>query len=360
MTEGLSPLHSPGVAPEAVGGEAVPVAKAPAESGWSRAARRVAGRTTDLVAIGIVAVTALMVGGRLSEWWSTEPSDLANTSEIARRIAGSPTNWGGDGRPVTMEFGGLTQTLRRETFAGTEKQLVERLVAWCGKTVHETDLPTTPPTPAEDRLAAKLRHLKPSAEIAGRGRVYQWSRPSRIVFGTKAAEDPGTPAKFDGKRLSPLQPQPDFRVVCWGMAFPQGKDVWTLFLSGSTEATDRTIPLPSIKMPEGCERLLSLRNDAGEAMLAFGGTADLAEARIHFDRWFRENAWRATSEWREFNGRWTIRYVTPRSETPIAGWTGAVDLEIHQEAATTVSGLINFVSIDFSRTPSTSHAPDKP
>lgn len=360
MTEGLSPLHSTGVESDTVGGGSGPVAKSAAESGWSRAARQMARRTTDLVAIGIVAVTALMVGGRLSEWWSTEPSDLANTSEITRRIAGSPANWGADGRPVTMEFGGQTQTLRREPFAGTEKQLVERLVAWCEKTVHESDLPTSPPTPAEDRLAAKLRHLKPSAEIAGRGRVYQWNRPSRMVFGTKSSEDAGAPATFDGRRLSPLQPQPEFRVVCWGMAFPQGKDVWTLFLSGSTEATDRVVPFPRIEMPPGCEQLLSLRNDVGEAMLAFGGTTDVSEARTHFDRWFQKHAWRTTSEWREFNGRWTIRYVTPQTDVPTAGWTGAVDLEIHQDGATAVSGLINFVSLDFSKAPATSSKPDKP
>lgn len=360
MTEGLSPLHSTGEAPGTDGGQAARTATAPQETGWSRAARRVAGRTTDLIAIGVVAVTALMIGGRLSEWWSTDPSDLANTSEIAQRISGSPANWGADGTPVTMEFGGQTQTLRRETFAGSEKQLVERLVAWCRQTVHETDLPKAPPTPAEDRLAAKLRHLKPSVEVAGRGRVYQWNRPSRMVFGTKGAEGAGGPAAFDEKHLSPLQPQPEFRVVCWGMAFPQGKDAWTLFLSGSSEATDRTIPLPHIEMPAGCERLLSLRNDAGEALLAFGGAADVADARLHFDRWFQQRAWRPTREWRELNGRWTIRYATPLSEEPTVGWTGAIDLEVHQEGTTAISGLINFVSIDSSKPRPTPPAPGRP
>jgi hypothetical protein len=144
------------------------------------------------------------------------------------------------------------------------------------------------------------------------------------------------------------------------MAFPQGKDVWTLFLSGSTQATDRVSPFPRIEMPPGCEQWLSLRNDAGEAMLAFGGTADVAEVRAHFEEWFRQHAWRATGEWREFNGRWTIRYVTPRTDVPTTGWTGAVDLEIHQDQAATVSGLINFVSLDFSKAPATSAAPDKP
>lgn len=303
-----------------------------AESAWVRVARRISRRTTDLLAIGIVAVTALMVGGRLSEWWQTEPDDFSTPADVADFVSGSAGQWGSGGSPVTVEFGGLTQSLRRETFHGTEEALVERLLEWCRRTVQESDLPEFPPTESEARLTSKLAHLTPTAETAGRGRVYLVQRPSRMVFGTRSSDGGG---KSDAGRGE--------RMVCWGFAFPQGKRTWTTFLSGSQSAAARISPVPEVALPKGCERVLSLRSDGGDGLMAFAGASDIAESRAELDRWFVDREWRLASPWREYAGRWTVRYATPLRDDSRSGWTGTVDMEIQSDGPGRVRGLMNFL-----------------
>lgn len=299
----------------------------------STPAQRVMRRTTDLLAIAILLIGGLMVGGRLSKWWATDPADTPSPMEVAQAESGAPAHWGDDGQPVTLEFGPFAQALRRQELRGTTEEITRQLTDWCRNTVQQSDLPSAVPDARETALLKQLKTLPAVATLPNRGTVYRADYPVSMVLGTRLA---------DGRNGGKTEDVPAERVVCWGFAFPQRPGVWTVFLSGPGEAARQLSPLPSIELPKHCERLISLRNDRGDALLAFTGADRASVARRHFEEWFQARGWAVGRAWNEVNGRWSARFVSPPGDAPQAGWEGSVDLQLGDQGNGGVSGVLNF------------------
>ncbi len=313
-----SAVHGPGVVGQSV------------ETPLARLGRQIRRRTTDLLAIAILCVGGLMVGGRLSEWWKTSPDQVVSPGLI--EADATPGFWGSSGRPVTLEFGSFPQALRRQTVRGSHQQATQWLTAWCRENVQQAEPSTQEVTEDERRLLRQLQSLKPVAESPNRGRVYRIDHPMLMVLGTRT-----------GPNANESSTSTNDRVVCWGFAFPQGPDVWSLLLSSSASAAQRLSPLPEVVLPRGCTRILTLRNDAGDALSTFEGAVTIDAARTAFDRAFEERGWYVANLWQHREGRWTARFASPASDRPTTGWRGAIDIQLTTGSGGTLTGLLNFL-----------------
>jgi hypothetical protein len=91
-------------------------------------AKRIAGRTTDLIAIGVVLVGGLTLGRQVLEWWRTDPPE---TVAATNALPGTAGPWGAANTPVQLEFGEYPLALRRETIAGDREAAMTALVSAC-------------------------------------------------------------------------------------------------------------------------------------------------------------------------------------------------------------------------------------
>ena len=76
-------------------------------------------RTTDLIAISIVAVAALTFGRQILEWWHAAPatSPSANSQSPVTQPA-----WEDRLQPVALEFGDLPLSMTRQTILGDRRR----------------------------------------------------------------------------------------------------------------------------------------------------------------------------------------------------------------------------------------------
>jgi hypothetical protein len=308
-------------------------------SGFARTGRLVARRTTDLLAIAIIAIGGLMIGGRLSEWWSTDPDDIPSPAEIARHEGGTPGDWDVNATPVTLEFGDSHQTLRRQTLQGTEAEVFKSLAGWCRETLHSGVAPGQPPADVERRFLKQLATVSPLEDKAG-NRIYRLTRPMRMVVGVRGATEGVVPEKAGSKK--PDAAPPPARVVCWGFAFPVQEGTWTLFLASPAGAGPPGSSFPEVPLPAESQRHLSLRNDAGDGVVGFSGTAEPEDWRRGFDGWFKSHGWAPARAWSELNGSWSARFATPADDAETS-WQGTVDVQISRDQEGRLSGLLSFV-----------------
>jgi len=299
---------------------------APAQpTGFADIARRIRGRTTDILAIAIVVVFGLSFGGRIVGWWSTDPETVGLHSNIP---AGGSMPWETAGGVVSLEFGEHPYAIERQTLSGSRKQAVEALQGTVRPLMQQAIPPSGEQTQAETRLLARVAKLKASEEEQGVWQVFTIDRPLPMVvgvrnFGRKAASGNVKPAAADNRR-----------VVCWGLAFPFSVDGWRLFAFHPTNVRRETLPgLPKLKLPKTARRILSLRDAGGGALVGFEGAGPGKEWAQHFDDWFKKYNWHRDAEWSRSGSGWNGRFL-PRNQqnagrieiqfgkTDEAEWTG--------------------------------------
>src|SRR5262245_20311681 len=102
MSEGRNPRDA---AAKSIGPGAPPDLRA--------VSRKIARRTTDLIAVGVVLIGGLSIGRQVVEWWRDEPAQGA----AAPQASGiDPT---GDG-PLRLEFGDYPLAMERQTIVGDQ------------------------------------------------------------------------------------------------------------------------------------------------------------------------------------------------------------------------------------------------
>ena len=297
----------------------------PQPTGFADIARRIRGRTTDILAIAIVVVFGLSFGGRIAEWWATDPETVGLDANIS---AGGTMPWETPGGVVSLEFGEHPYAIERQTLSGSRKQAVAALQGSVRPLVREAVLPPGEQTEAETRLLTRVAKLKASEEEQGVWQIFTIDRPLPMVvgvrnFGRKATSGNVKPAAADNRR-----------VVCWGLAFPFSVDGWRLFAFHPTNVRRETLPgLPKLKLPETARRILSLRGAGGGALVGFEGAGPGKEWAQHFDDWFKKHNWQRDAEWSRSGSDWNVRFLAGNQpnagrieiqfgKTDEAEWTG--------------------------------------
>lgn len=298
-------------------------AGAPLPADFAAVSKRIAGRTTDLIVVGIVLIGGLSMGRQVAEWWREE--------SVAVGAAGTAfdgtTLWGDANAPLQLEFGNHPLALKRETVAGDRTTAFDRLVEVCRETVQHARLPEGATGGDTGALLAKTTGLRPVAEEAGRWQVYRLEEGFPLVLGVSVAPAGAGPEAGASRKL-----------VCWGLAAPLGAEAWTLYTflpsaSGSADSGE----LPDVRLPDSGRPLLVLRSQAGK-LIGFGGSGAPEIWMTHFDDQFQSLGWAAGAGWSIGGSSWSARYQPIEQDR-----SARVEVVFSRDDSGNLSGLIQFI-----------------
>lgn len=314
--------------------ETLPLEDGP--TGYGRLARRIARRTTDLLAIAIVAVGLLSVAGYLAEWWGTDPQEATQPASVE---SAGPT-WGDAGIPVSLEFGGIPYTLRRRTVRGDQSQAAAMLLEECRRIVKTAGAPAGELDDAERRLLERLARHAPADQDGRAWKLYRFHLPLPLVLGTRDFQ----PASETG---DDSRAERTARVVCWGMALPLDDDTWRLLAFHSPRSsTERGAGESTVPLPGGAEKILSLRETTGTIWVAFRGEGPPKAWIGFFDDRFATHGGRRERGWNSSGGSWNARYSVNDG-----GLRGRMDVQIGRIDSSHLNGLVSFTPYKAASTP---------
>jgi hypothetical protein len=232
-------------------------------------------RAIDLLVIGFVAVVGLSVGSQLIDWWRTDPQ--AALPDLSA-LGGTDLDW--NRTPIAMQFGDAVTSIERIPLQGDYKRLDEELTKIGRSVVTSSQPPVAPPTDAERDWLTALQTAPPLLWESTLGNVYRRQDPLPSFVATRFVEATGS----DGEGLTQ-------RVVGWGLAFPSGPGLWTIY-SFRPEAVRvaEVSPVGEIVLPDGARRMTQMRGADGCQWLVFQGRGDLAGWVQQFDAVFGTQA----------------------------------------------------------------------
>lgn len=307
-----------------------PAKDSPDESiGYSRLARRIVRRTSDLLAISIVAVALISIGGQLSDWWSTDSDEVASATRLNNPLSATDPRWGSGQTPVAMQFGELPQVLERTVVRGTHDKASRALIANCQQVVQSQPIPSSPIEESERNLLDRVQLLKPLYEGRGTWAIYRISAPLTMVVGTRHF------SVLPSSKSSRSGPEEKHRVVCWGIAIPQDEDRWTLLTMATAGLQASTSGIQQFELPQGCRRLLSLQGKDGSAIIGLEGEGLASEWLKFFGRQFDSRGWQTLESTQTAQNGWRAHYRIPGETSE-----GQVAIQIHTTESSGLIGLI--------------------
>jgi hypothetical protein len=316
----------------------------------ARLGRKLAGRTTDLLAIAIILIAGLTMGRQVIEWWRTDPTKLTAPLDGSQHSA---LTWGDNGASVSLEFGDHPCAVARRTFHGSHFDALSVLRADCRALLDRPDPPQKPLDDSEHRMLDQLAKFTPDEEEPGTWQLYQIADAFGVVIGTRHFTDSAdqesevsgqrSDATSDHDPRSTIHPPPlsSRRVICWGFAFPFSKVNWVLytFHSASASATVTGLPVPGL--PPQSRRVLSLRDERGGTVVSLTGAGQAAEWSRFYDAWFAGQKWRRDADWQQVGNVRQARFRPQGGEL-----TATADLQIVEEKSGRLTGLLTISSGD--------------
>jgi hypothetical protein len=283
-------------------------------------AKRIAGRTTDLIVIGIVLIGGLSMGRQVIEWWREDPAAIG----AADAAIGGNALWGDQNAPLELEFGNYPLTLRRESVAGNRDTALGRLVEVCRNVVQTARPNEEKKGISPETLLAKIGDRRPVAEKAGQWQVYQLDEGFPLVLGIRIT--PSTTGPHAGAAR---------HLVCWGLAAPLGEEGWTLYTFVPSAAGPATQgKLPDVPLPASCRQLLVLRSQGGQ-LIGFCGSGSPDDLAADFDESFQTLGWSADGGWANGRSNWAAHY-RPSGK----GQSGRIEVVYSRSDAGELRGLV--------------------
>ncbi|MES2791360.1 MAG: hypothetical protein V4719_17215 [Planctomycetota bacterium] len=313
-------------------------AGAKSASSWSRLARRISSRTTDLLAIGIVVVVSLTMGRQILEWWRADAPAVLDLGPLDNASA----EWGAGSRPVALEFGNspLSMTRQMVSTGGVEAAL-SSVRERCQQALVSIGEPDGPPDMSEVEQLEALALLSPDVQQPG-WQLFSLDGGMAAVVGVKT---------FGGKpgNLDPASPSGRRRVVCWGLVFPGlSQGVWTAYtfvrrpkdVSQPSALSPVDFDLSRMELPPECQRTV-LMQEAGQAgLLGFRGRLDPAVWQRHFESWLQVRGWKLAEPWTHPATGWSGRFVSSKSDSANES---TIQIHFYQHNAQQGVGLIHWL-----------------
>jgi hypothetical protein len=253
-------------------------------------AKKIRGRTSDLLAIAIVVIGGLAVGSQVSRWWDKAGDPDGDTlKNVGTDAAGF-----GEREPLTLDFGNSPYSMIRNVAQGDRKTATQQLVDECLSTAKTARFPDHAPSPAENKLLARITTEKPLLQGDG-WRLFRVDGPLTMV--SVVREPTSRPGDANAAP----------RVVCWGLAFPAGEQRWVLYRFVSAGGATQTGFAERIPLPASAAPLLTLRG-GNSLWRTFRSAEPVDSLRAFYAGWFRENRWTMTNS----SGKWTAVFTKDR------------------------------------------------
>jgi len=254
--------------------------------------KRIVGWTTNLLATGLIALSGLVVGRQVLEWWQAE--SVVPTAVGVR--VGSAAPGGG------VSFGESPAQFRRWQVHGDTSAVLGELRNACRAAASASPEPLGKPTAAEQQLLAQVAGLQPREHVPEKFRLFELAKPWPIVV---AITD--RPQERDSNSAHVVVAQNG--VLSWGLAFPASteKDEWMLF-SFAPAASDLAFAADMVTLPASCQRLIAI--PSGDLLLV--GFASSIAAKDLADEWdvtTSGGSWRADEDWQVTGNKWHRRYA---------------------------------------------------
>jgi hypothetical protein len=269
--------------------------------------KRIASRTTDLVAVGILLIAGLSMGGSVIRWWNSDPEDLTRqaTQGVVDRLL--PPDWEA-GFPVGIAVGNSSVGMERSELAGPRAEIEQALIEQVTARSIAAATPDSPPDPRETRLVTSLAGQTPHRMTPAGVRVYLTDGPLVWCVGVK-------PVPTDHPTQNEADVSPP-RVVCWGIAFPSGFElnrwsVWLMWPGGDQQ----TLPESDWRgvLPDSSACSLALSSPRGHILLAFSGTGSRESWANQVESRFRERGFVLENNWHSgpngLSGRFVARHA---------------------------------------------------
>ena len=270
-------------------------------------ARRIAGRTTDLLALAILLIGGLTIGRQVTIWWRDEPTHSLAPADLQANLPlfDFPA---GPGEPLRLEFGSSPFSLERQVVAGDASLALDSLFNRVRLRVENSTPTREAPSAGEQRLLRAIANLQPALEQSGDWQVFQLDGVPTAVVGVRlqepgeqglGARDQG-PGAESGAESAPtrksVRRQP--RVVCWGFLFPFSPTAWTTYLFSPTGAAGSADgEIPQVELPADSRRTLALREAHGGMLVGFQGPDGGENWKVHFETVFKKLGWSLTGSW---------------------------------------------------------------
>ena len=222
--------------------------------------RRVARRTTDLLAIAVVGFALFSLSDRIAVWWNFE---AGTTPSLQPKSA--PAAWTGLNSPVELMAGSKQVVFWRHEFRATPIDAESVFLGICRERSATGASFDAGSNEAENALIEALRQRSPDLTTE-RARLFLIRFPQLTCVAVD--HDPETP-----------------RILLWAILLPWIEDRWLVigFQRGVSRRTEDPFSWP---LPESGRLTLALHSDESGDLICFSGPGDLNDWQQHFDRVF--------------------------------------------------------------------------
>jgi hypothetical protein len=328
-------------------------------------ARRITGWTTNLLATGILAVLALVVGKQLIAWWQVESVG----SSGPHPAAAVPLADIGAGGPLELGFGHMPYQIQCRNVRGNAQAATDALVAICRELATENSAVFPDFGSAEAGLLKLAARATPVARGPGEIEVFASSEGMPLVVVSSAATG-GSDAMPGGTQVAPQLGAGQRRVVTWGLAASAAEGEWNLYVAHASRRSQRTtshdadrspartsqdggspgaVSRDTVPIPPGSQRSLAMWDAHGGGLSAFAGNGRAEDWVAFYSAWFGQQPWIVSQPWRHFGGCWHARYER-------AGSSGRETVDVQfgpngpfgsggQSGRETAAGLVGLISI---------------
>ncbi len=220
-------------------------------------ARIIAGRATDLFAVGLVLMVGLSAGNQIVAWWRVEPSSMSHpvgADELA--------DW--DARAVDVTIGDSGATLSRRIISGDRSAAEQALAGFCGDVSARVTSATVPVTADEAGWLKRIETLPPAVE----------SGDSVDAVYLPPAPLPQAVAVRQVRARS--ADDADHRITATAWALPYGEGRWLLYATPFAGQSAGPV-IGELELPPGARRILGWRDENGAAVVAFEGGGSLQD-----------------------------------------------------------------------------------
>ncbi len=284
-------------------------------------ARRIAGWTSNLLAMAVVLVLTLGAGHYILDWTDRETAEDAREETSPK--SGSTIQ---GGRPVGAQFpvAGLQrvpwQGNRESIRQQLRQQVQQQAVTLFARPQLLAQARRRQPAGSEQKLLALTAARAAQAIEPGRWEVHEFIGAFPLAVSFVHVEPTAEPSASDIAQADPSAPAPTRRMVAWAMAVPAGPDdAWSVYLQTNLEqpASDQAMleVADAPPLPPGVQPTLALTTAGGGLLLGFTGEVSLASCREHFEHWGQAQSPPQTLVWSNSAQVWhvQIQQAKPRA-----------------------------------------------